>query len=116
MTEAVEQTIEEASEEVEIPVNPNGATDPAPAPETKPIVVDEVDRLKAENLNLKLITLVNRETILQQQMTDIQNQRTKMQQEMYAMRQVLQEKYGINLTTHHIRPEDGVVIPRPQQG
>jgi hypothetical protein len=86
----------------------------------EPVVVDEVDRLRAENLNLQLINLVNRETILQQQVADMQNrqlpelhrERQVINDKMTAMRVDLEQKYGINLNTHHIRPDDGLVIPR----
>lgn len=103
----------------------NGRTDLAaeqPEPEVPqgPVVVSEVDRLKAENLNLKLLNLINKETILQQQIADLQNrqlpelqrERQAMNEQMAMMRVDIEQRYKINLTTHHIKPDDGTVIPR----
>lgn len=83
-----------------------------PVAQVKPIIVSELDRLKAENLNLRLLNLVNRESVLQQQLTEIQNERLLIAQQMGAMRKDMEERYGVNLSTHHIRPGDGLVIPR----
>lgn len=110
MVETVE-AIESVKSEEAREADPNGDTEPA-----RQLIVEEVDRLRAENLNLKLLQIVNRETILQQQLNELQRERTAHQERMQAMREMLESKYGINLTTHHIRPEDGVVIPRPKQG
>jgi len=88
-----------------------------------PIVVEEIDRLKAENLNLKMFNLTSRETILQQQIADLQSrqlpalrsERDALNEKMMELRKGLEEKYGISLQTHQIRAEDGVVIPRAGQ-
>lgn len=86
-----------------------------------PVVVLEVDRLKAENLNLKLLNSMNQEAIvqgrikdLQGQLNEINGQRAELTAQMQAMRVDVEAKYGINLATHVIQPESGVVTPRPQ--
>jgi hypothetical protein len=78
----------------------------------EPIQVEEVDRLKAENLNLKLLACVNRETILQQQLNELGKERQLYNEHMQAMQATIEEKYGINLRTHHILPDSGMVVSR----
>lgn len=84
-----------------------------------PIVVDEVDRLKAENYNLKLLNVMNREAVAQGNIKELQGsikelhgQRSELMAQMQALRVDLEARYGIDLNTHHIVPESGVVMPR----
>lgn len=118
MESAEAQPVEEAVEYVqEAPAKEQ----PEPEPEPQgPVIVSELDRLKAENLNLKLLNLINRETLLQHQLTDLQSrqlpdlqrERGAINELMLAMRLDIERRYGISLTTHHIKPDDGQVIPR----
>lgn len=80
------------------------------------VVVEELDRLKAENLNLRLMGVVNRETILQQQLNELGKERQELNVKMETMRKEIEAAYGINLQTHHINPDNGVVIPRNPAG
>lgn len=85
-----------------------------------PIAVEKADKLEAEVLSLKLMNAVNRETILQQQMVQLQQQMREVQREkqgyteaMTAMRHHLESKYNINLNTHMIMP-NGLVVARAE--
>lgn len=101
------------------------AAEPLPKPQEEPkepgpLYIDEVDRLKAENLNLKVARAVDQETILRQQIADmqtnklpqLQRNREELTQQMGQMRRELELKYNINLSTHTIRHDDGLVMPR----
>jgi hypothetical protein len=89
-------------------------------PDQPIVIVEEVDRLRAENVHLKLMTLVHRETVLTQQMADIENrllpdiqrEREGLNAKMAEIRTAIEQKYGISLQTHIIRPGDGMVIQR----
>jgi len=92
-------------------------TKPEPMLPAGPIQVEEVDRLKAENLNLKLLACVNRETILQQQLNELGKERQAYNEQMQIMQAEIEAKYGINLRTHTIQSDSGMVVPRnPQPG
>lgn len=96
---------------IEVPVEEKEAP-PEPQAPPAPVVVAEVDRLKAENINLKLLGNINKETILQHQLNDLQRERQELNAKMAELRREIEVKYGINLTTHHIMPDNGVVVPR----
>ena len=78
----------------------------------KHIHVEREDRLIAENLNLKLVAAVSRETILQMQLNEATKERMQRTQDLQQGKQGLEAKYGISLATHTIREEDGLVVPR----
>lgn len=113
--ETEESSANGAAEEEAVPVGGFEAApepEPEPAPPPGPVIVAEVDRLKAENLNLKLLNTVNKETILQHQLNDLQRERQDLNRQMAEMRHAMEVQYGINLTTHHIQPGSGLVVPR----
>jgi len=109
-------TTEQASEAApeQYPVEEVAAVAP-PAPPAQ-IIVEEADRLRAENLNLKIMAVINRETILQMQLNDLGKERAAFNEQMNEMRSSLEQKYGVNLATHHIQPDTGVVTSRMPQG
>lgn len=121
-----DMSTEEIPTETELQEEPpkyteEAAAQPEPVPqEPGPLYIDEVDRLRAENLNLKVARAVDQETILRQQIADmqanklpqLQRSREELTQQMGHMRRELELKYGINLTTHTIRHDDGLVMPR----
>jgi hypothetical protein len=83
-----------------------------------PVVVAEVDRLRAEVLSLKHMNVSNRETILQQQIVqlsqqikDVQLEKNQLNIQLMTLRRDLEAKYGIDLTTQVVMP-DGSVRPR----
>ena len=114
----------ESTEETEAtPPTPEGDQNDSPepaeaAPEAPraPVQVEEVDRLRAENLNLKLIGCVNRETILQQQLNELGKERQSLNELMQVMQVEVEQKYNINLRSHHILPDSGMVVPRNPAG
>lgn len=110
--EAVEEVEEQpVFEEAPVPVAV------APVAHPKPIQVSEADRLQAENLNLRLLNCVNRETILQLQLNELSKERQGYNERMQQMQHEIETKYGISLRTHHILPDSGMVVPRnPQPG
>jgi len=95
---------------------------PAEAKADEPIVVEEVDRLKAENAHLRAMSSVQQETIAQQKineanhaLTQASQVRAQRTQELQLVRKEIEEKYNIDLDQVQVREGDGVVIPRPQQ-
>jgi hypothetical protein len=87
-------------------------TTPPPAPTPAPVMVELVDRLLAENANLRLMNAVDKETILQLQMNDASRLRKEAEGKLNEVRVSLEERYNINLATHEIREGDGIVVPR----
>lgn len=85
----------------------------------KPLKVEETDRVKMENLMLKVITATNQETIAQQkiQMAQIEvgeaaRLRKEYAQKLEDFKKELEKKYNVDLTKNQIREEDGLVVPR----
>jgi hypothetical protein len=100
-----------ATEETE----PEG-TEPEETKEAEgPVVVSEVDRLRAENINLRLLNAVNRETLAQKAAQDAGRARAEANQATLAIRTELEKKYGVNLQTHQIDENTGEVRPRQGQ-
>ena len=73
------------------------------------IHVSAEDRLRAENLHLKVINLNHEEQLLLQQLTGKQQERAAIQQQLGALKEEIEKKYSVNLTTHEIRETDGQV-------
>ena len=92
---------------------PQAAKKESPPSPQGPVVVDKLDRLEAENLNLRLLATQSREVILQHQLNDVGREKDDLVQKIHAMRARLEDKYNINLATHHVQPDSGVVVPRP---
>jgi hypothetical protein len=107
---------------------------PARKRKKKPVVVEEVDRLRIQVANLELIAAVNQETQIQQQINaelrthqrlgelarsfqqliESGKGRSGAQSKSDALRQELEAKYKIDLQQNAIQ-EDGTVAPRPPQ-
>jgi len=77
-----------------------------------PIALDETDRLKAENVNLRLLNAVNRETLAQHALQEAGRQRQEANQKVMVMRAEIEKKYEIDLRTHQIDETTGAVTPR----
>lgn len=126
MTVSVEQALKQIEE-----ANEWGVVEPKEPAEPKyeepaPIVVSETDRLKAENINLRLMTSTQRESLLQNELNELERRINEAQAQLLSVgaeRQACAErvnnfrdelglKYGIDFTVNIIRSEDGVVIPR----
>lgn len=81
--------------------------------DTKSIIISENDRLKAENLHLKVIILAYKSKTAQEEYVKVQGELQEHQQLILQSQQELQEKYGIDLQTHEIS-SDGTVSSREQ--
>jgi len=66
--------------------------------------VEEIDRLRAENLQLKVLQINT-------QLEALQQRRHALLVEMENLQGILEAKYHIDLRTHQIRSEDGVIVP-----
>ena len=84
--------------------------------EDKPIIVDELDRAKAENLHLKALIAAYKLKSLQDDALKAQQEMASFQEQILQSQSDLSTKYGINLQTHEIRGDDGMVVPRGGNG
>lgn len=80
----------------------------------EPIVVSELDRAKAENLHLRALVAAYKVKACQDEYFKAQEELKGYQEAIVGAQQELSQKYNINLQTHEIRGEDGVVVPRGQ--
>jgi hypothetical protein len=80
---------------------------------TKAIIVTELDLLKAENINLRLMVMVNRETIAQNALNEAVRERVAKQEELQEYRAYLEKEYSVDLNTHQIDEKTGSIVPRP---
>ena len=76
------------------------------------VIVSREDRLESENLHLRAMNKVGEIQNLQQQIQSISRELEVLKQQISAKRKELEEKYGVNMTTHQIRETDGAVVPR----
>jgi hypothetical protein len=84
------------------------------ANEEEGVFVSDLDRVKAENLHLKLMVTAYKVKDAQLQLQKYREEQQEYQTEIAQTFADLQQKYNINLTTHEIRASDGAVIPRDQ--
>lgn len=80
--------------------------------EKGPIFISREDRLEAENLHLRAIMLAQKEAMAQMQVLNIQKERLEAQAALMKLQAQISKKYMVNLATHEIRSEDGLVVPR----
>jgi hypothetical protein len=78
----------------------------------EPKFVSKEDRLEAENLHLKILSLAQQEQLLNQKVATLQKERAEFHNQLVSMRNSLADKYDINMETHEIRNVDGAVIER----
>lgn len=87
----------------------------AEAPEAdEPVIVSELDRVKAENLHLKLLITAYKVKDAQQELQRYSTEQRVMQTAIVECQAEIAEKYSIDLTTHEIQGDTGEVIPRGQ--
>lgn len=86
-----------------------------------PGVVSEIDRLRAENINLRLLNAVKDENLAQQALNNAQRalqeaakRRAEVTTALEALRNELAARYNINFATHQVREHDGQIVPRPE--
>lgn len=78
-----------------------------------PVFVTEVDRLKAENINLRLLDATNRETIAHLALQEATRNKQVANDAVMAMRAVLEKQYEVDFRTHLIDEVTGEVKLRP---
>lgn len=75
--------------------------------------IDEMDRLRAENLQLRALNLISRKRELLRSIEEVDNSLRKVQEETTGFKSVLASKYNIDFTKQQIEPSTGRVIPAP---
>jgi len=78
-----------------------------------PVFVTEVDRLKAENINLRLLDATNRETIAHLALQEATRNKQIANDAVMVMRGKLEEEYEVDFNTHLIDEVTGEVKVRP---
>jgi hypothetical protein len=121
LNNAVREHIEQVTEILEgMPSSP--AEEPTGEPEVqleeKVIILEEVERLKAENFSLRIQTLAfQREKFIQQanlKVGEYDQQIMEIRAAIGSFQRELDTKYGIDFSKHAIEPGTGRVIPAPQ--
>lgn len=79
-----------------------------------PVTIETGDRLRAENLQLKLMNLALREKNIQAELAVLRKEQSRLQTEYLQMQKDLEEKYGIDLNTSMVNSDDGTVRPKPR--
>ncbi len=80
-----------------------------------PIMRDH-DRLRAENLQLKLMNMALQEKELMGQLESVQATTVGLQKKYIELQAELSQKYGVDLVTSQVRSSDGAIIPRVSSG
>jgi len=75
-------------------------------------VIEELDRLKLENAELRLRNLGMQHDRLHEDLKDCRAQMTKQVQELEAFKVQLQVKYKVDLSMYQMRAGDGALIPK----
>lgn len=112
---------------VQSPVAPNKdngsavtkeGSEPAPTigkftdPQPQDIVLDELDQLKAENMQLRITTLSQRKSALLKEAEHLDNKEGEMMSAYMKFIGELGKKYGFDPTTTEMQPGTGLVVPR----
>jgi hypothetical protein len=86
--------------------------------ESKPRVqqVDEIDRLKLENVHLRLLLCAFKEKSLVDELHKARAERSELQQQIVVLNKQLVDKYGVDPATQEVSAETGQVLPRGQAG
>lgn len=82
----------------------------------KPVFVSELDRVKAELLHIKALVCAYRIKDAQAEVDKANDELRGYQAEIVKSQEEIAAKYEINLQTHEIRADDGLVMPRGQAG
>lgn len=82
------------------------ATEPAPPKKMEP-----GDRLRAENLQLKILNLTYQEEVLESRLEMLRKDRSALQRKYVELKKQLEQKYNVNLSTSEVRPSDGAIVP-----
>jgi hypothetical protein len=93
---------------------PSEATFPKLEPGSEYPIMEPGDRLRAENLQLKLMNMALQEKELRAKLESVQRATGGLQQQYLALQSELGKKYGVDLITSQVRASDGAIVPRPQ--
>lgn len=74
-------------------------------------VMEAEDRLRSENLQLKIMNMGLQEEGLLRQLAALRSDRSELQQEYIALRRELEKKYDIDLSKVEVRAGDGALVP-----
>lgn len=96
------------------PAKAQKGNDGAPTKEA-PVAIEEVDRLKMENIELRLRNLSLQHDQLQHDIGMCRAQMTKAVQEQEILREQMQAKYKVDFSKFQVRAGDGVLVPKPQR-
>lgn len=88
--------------------------EPQPAPPAPVQFVSEEDRLRAENINLRLMNATQRETLIQHELNAAIAVRNECSAAVQGYREALSQKYNIDFDQYIIQSENGMIIPRPR--
>ncbi len=88
----------------------------AQPPQPEIITVSREDMLEAENLHLRLLVCAYKVKDAQQQAQKYSDEQSTLQSKIIASQGELQKKYNIDLQTHEIDGQSGIVIPRGSKG
>jgi hypothetical protein len=81
-------------------------------PPVEVVHVSKEDRQRAEIINLRKLVAQQQASLIQMQLKEANQRTADLNAEGVRLQKELEEKYGINLATHDIRPTDGAVIPK----
>lgn len=76
------------------------------------IVINEVDRLKAENLQLRLMNLAHERSAVLQELQRKDAALHDQQTAFRAFQEELEKKYGVDFKTHEMDADTGIVRKR----
>jgi hypothetical protein len=91
-------------------------TDEQPVAAVEVQQVDEVDRLKLENVHLHLLLCAFKEKNLVDELGKARVERAELQQKIVELNRRLIDKYGIDPMTQEVNAETGQVLARGQAG
>jgi hypothetical protein len=74
-------------------------------------IMDAEDRLRSENLQLKLMNMGLQEEGKLRELAKLRADRAEVQQQFIKLRKELEKKYDVNLSTVEVRAGDGAIIP-----
>ena len=90
---------------------PDGDNGQQPAQGKKYQTMDAEDRLRSENLQLKLMNMGLQEEGKLRELAVLRADRADIQQQFIKLRKELEKKYNIDLSSVEVRAGDGALIP-----
>ena len=75
-------------------------------------IMEPEDRLRAENIQLKLMNLDLQEESLARQVRQLREDRSMLQKRYRDLRAELEKKYDVDLGKSEVRASDGAIVPQ----